>query len=296
MDFKVAICYNNSGDVIMKKNILEYNIEKEYELLDFLYSNIKNSKNNIKSFLKNGKVYVNGKIITKYNYLLKENDKVLIKLFQTDLDILYEDNDLIIVSKPSGLLTVDIDKGSGKTLYKEVSNYIKRNNKKNKIFIVNRLDRDTSGIVVFAKSEKVKQMLQNNWNEIVLVRKYIAVVEGVAKEKDVIKSYLNENKEHMVYSAKTGKIAITEYERIKHNNKYSMLNIYLKTGRKNQIRVHMKDIGHLIIGDKKYGSKENLIDRLMLHCELIEFKNPINNKIISITCPHPIEFDSVFNV
>jgi len=278
----------------MKKNIFEYNVNKKIELLEYLYEVVNKSKNNIKSFLKNGNVYVNDKVITKHNFILNVGDKVVIKTFNTSLDILYEDNDIIAVNKPSGLLTVSTDKIKNKTLYKEVSDHVKKKNKSNKIFIVNRIDKDTSGIVVFAKNEKVKEILQSKWNQIVKVRKYVAVVEGITDEKGRIESYLTENKEHIVYSSKSGKLAITDYERIKYNSKYSMLNVYLSTGRKNQIRVHMKDIGHFVVGDSKYGNKKSPINRLMLHSMYIEFINPINNKIITISCPYPIEFDSVF--
>ena len=272
----------------MKKNIYEYKVEKEYLLFDYLIDHVNDSKNNIKSFLKNGNIYVNSKCITKYNFIVKKGDNIIIKIYHTDIDILYEDNDLVIVNKDSGLLTIS-DGKSNNTLYKMVSNYVKLDNKNNKIFIVNRLDKDTSGIVVFAKSERVKKILQDNWNDIVLTRKYVAVVEGITDEVGTIKSYLNENKEHIVYSSNTGKLAITKYERVKYNNNYSMLNIYLYTGRKNQIRVHMKDIGHSVVGDKKYGSKSNPIGRLMLHCELLEFK--YNNKIISVKCKCPSSFN-----
>lgn len=278
----------------MKKNIFEYNVNKQVELLEYLYDVVNKSKNNVKSFLKNGNVYVNDKVITKHNYMLNLGDKVVIKTFNTSLDILYEDNDIIAVNKPSGLLTVSTEKIKDKTLYKEVSYYVKKKNKSNKIFIVNRIDKDTSGIVVFAKNEKVKEILQSKWNEIVKVRKYVAVVEGITDLKGRIESYLTENKEHIVYSSKTGKLAITDYERIKYNPKYSMLNVYLSTGRKNQIRVHMRDIGHSVVGDSKYGNKKSPINRLMLHSEYIEFISPLNNKIIKISCPYPIEFDSVF--
>jgi len=272
------------------KNIV-YKVDCNYLLLDYLLSNVNDSKNNIKSFLKNGNIYVNNKSITKYDYKLHNGDLITIKKYHTSLDVLYEDSDLIIVNKPSGLLTVSTDK-SNNTLYRRVSSYVKEKNKNNKIFIVNRLDKDTSGIVVFAKSEKVKKLLQDNWNKIVRTRKYVAVVEGVTDLKGEIKSYLNENKEYIVYSSNSGKLAITKYERVKFNNNYSMLNVYLLTGRKNQIRVHMKDINHPVVGDNKYGSK--IKSRLMLHCEKLEFINPINNKLISINCDYPIIFDDLF--
>ena len=193
----------------MKKNILEYRVEEQIELLEYLYSVVNKSKNNVKTLLKNGNVYVNDKSITKHNYMLNNDDKIVIKMFNTSLDILYEDEYIIAVNKPSGLLTVSTDKIKDKTLFREVSDYVKKSSKNNKIFIVNRIDKDTSGIVVFAKSERVKEILQSKWNDIVKIRKYIAVVEGVTLEKGTIKSYLSENKEHIVYSSKSGKLAIT---------------------------------------------------------------------------------------
>lgn len=277
----------------MKKNVREYKVDNKYLLQEYLINHVNDSKNNIKYFLKNGNVYVNDRCITKYDYIVNSGDTIVIKAYHTDLDILYEDTDLVIVNKDSGLLTISDGKNDN-TLYKQVSSYVKLNNKNNKVFIVNRLDKDTSGIVVFAKNEKIKKILQDNWNDIVLTRKYVAVVEGITDKSGIIKSFLNENSEHIVYSSNKGKLAITKYERVKYNSSYSMLNIYLHTGRKNQIRVHMKDINHSVVGDKKYGSKENPIGRLMLHCEELVFKKPITNKLISITCKYPTRFDSVF--
>ena len=277
----------------MKKNVREYRVDNKYLLFEYLISHVNDSKNNIKSFLKNGNIFVNNKCITRYDYIVNNGDIITIKAYHTDLDILYEDNDLVIVNKDSGILTIS-DGKSDNTLYKLVSNYVKLNNKNRKVFIVNRLDKDTSGIVVFAKNEKIKKMLQDNWNDIVLTRKYVAVVEGVTEKNGTIKSYLNENKEHMVYSSNSGKLAITKYERVKYNSNYSMLNVYLYTGRKNQIRVHMRDINHSVVGDKKYGVKDSPIGRLMLHCELLEFKNPITNKIVRVNCNYPTIFDNLF--
>lgn len=277
----------------MKNNILEYNVDKKAKLLDFLYEVVNKPKKNIKAFLKNECVYVNERVVRKHDFILEPKDKIVIKLFHTSLDILYEDEYLIIVSKPSGLLTISTSKEKERTLYKEVSSYVKKNIKNKKIFIVNRLDKDTSGIVVFAKDKKTKEILQTKWNDIVSVRKYVAIVNGVTDEKGIIKSYLSENKEHIVYSSNKGKLAITEYEKVKCNSKYSMLNIYLYTGRKNQIRVHMKDIGHSIVGDMKYGYKDDS-KRLMLHCEYIEFINPVNNKLIKVKSKYPSLFDDYF--
>ena len=176
------------------------------------------------------------------------------------LDIIYEDKDIIVINKPSGLLTISTEKEKNKTLFKEVSEYVKKSNPKIKIFIIHRLDKDTSGIVIFAKNQNIKYMYQNAWDKIVLKRGYIAVVNGNLRNNEGrIKSYLKETKTLLVYSSndkKDGKLAITDYKVIKKTNKYSMIDINIKTGRKNQIRVHMKDLGNPILGDKKYGDKK----------------------------------------
>lgn len=211
------------------------------------------------------------------------------------LDIIYEDKFLIAVNKKSGLLTIANDNEKENTLYNQVYTYLKQKHKNNKVFIVHRLDKDTSGLVIFAKSEKVKYKLQNNWDN--TKRYYYAIVNGnVEKEKDIIKSYLKETKTLLVYSSndnKRGKLAITEYEKIKSNNKYSLLKIDIKTGRKNQIRVHLNDINHSIVGDKKYGVNNNSVKRLCLHAYYLEFIHPITNEIIKIESKYPTIFNSL---
>ena len=270
----------------------KYIIDKEIILFDYLKEILPNkSKNNIKSLLKNECIYINNKKVTKYNYLLKENDILYIKYKTSNLDIIYEDNNIIVIDKPSGLLTISNEKEKVKTLYHYVLEYLKK--KKQKVFIIHRLDKDTSGIVIFAKNEKIKKLYQDNWNDLVIKRGYIAVVCGKTKDNDTIKSYLKENSNMMVYSAKDGKLAITHYEKIKSNNKYSMLQIYIDTGRKNQIRVHMKENGTPIIGDKKYGCKDNSLKRLGLHSNILIVKNPINNKILKFSSNYPKEFDEL---
>lgn len=215
------------------------------------------------------------------------------------LDIIYEDKEILVINKPSGILTVSTIKEKEKTLFHEVSDYVKKSNPKAKVFIINRLDKDTSGIVMFAKNKNVKYMYQNNWNSIVLQRRYVAVVNGVLENKnDVIKSYLKENKALFVYSSndkKNGKLAITNYKVIKENSKYSMLNVEILTGRKNQIRVHMSDINHPILGDKKYGNKKDGFNRLMLHALTLEIINPITNKKMEFTSKTPRVFETLFD-
>lgn len=191
------------------------------------------------------------------------------------LDIIYEDKNLLVVNKPSKMLTIS-DGKSDDTLYSMARNYVKKQHKSNKIFIVHRLDKDTSGVIVFAKSEKVKKYLQANWNDIAK-REYIGIVEGkILKDKGIIKEYLKEDKTHRVYATKNklGDLAETYYEVLNKNNKYSVVKIIIKTGKKHQIRVGFSNLGHPILGDKLYGSKNNNIKRLALHASLLELKMP----------------------
>lgn len=282
----------------MKQKVLE-----ESELLDFLLNNFKDLSNKkIKSLLKYDNIMVNNKTQNKYNYILKPNDIVSIKEYKTkrhdrDLNIIYEDKDIIVLDKRAGLLTMSTPKEKEKTLYHMVSDYIKQDNKKNNIFIIHRLDKDTSGIVIFAKSEKVKNLYQDDWNKICKKRSYIAIIEGKLDNKEgTIKSYLKENSNNVVYSTKDpdGKLAITKYKVIKENDKYSMLEVLIETGRKNQIRVHLKELGHPVIGDKKYDSSINPIKRLGLHANKLEIINPVTNKLNKYESNIPSIFKKMF--
>ncbi len=210
------------------------------------------------------------------------------------LDIIYEDRDIIVVNKPSKLLTISTDNEKEKTLFHKVISYEKKKNKNNKIFIVHRLDRDTSGIVLFAKSEQLKKKFQDNWDELVKVREYVAIVEGKPPKKSgTVRSWLKETKTLLVYSATRmgdGKEAITHYRQIMNNSKFTMLDILIDTGRKNQIRVHMSDIGCPIVGDKKYGSKTDPIRRMGLHANKLTIVHPITKKEMTFECDIPNSF------
>lgn len=211
------------------------------------------------------------------------------------MDIIYEDKELLVINKPPHYLTISTEKETTKTLYHEARTYLKKQNPQNKIFIVHRLDKETSGIVIFAKSNEKKQIIQDNWSN--TERMYYAIVEGtMPKEKDTLKSYLIETKTLEVHSTKDkrhGKLAITEYEVLKTNKKYSLLRIKIITGRRNQIRVQLSDINHPILGDKKYHSKENPLKRLALHAYYLEIKKP--HKYI-FTTPYPKEFKKIFDL
>ena len=200
------------------------------------------------------------------------------------LNILFEDKHLIIVNKPSGLPTIKSDKYRN-NLYSEVWDYLHKKNQK--LFVVHRLDADTSGLVVFAKSQKVKSNLQDNWDNV--LREYYCVVHGSTLDSGVIKSYLKETKTLYTYSSddkKNGKYAETHYEKISCNKNFSLLKVDIKTGRKNQIRVHMKDNNTPIVGDKKYGKKDGYRNMLLLASHVF-FVHPITRERIDIKLDIP---------
>lgn len=270
-------------------------VKNESSLLEYLYNNISNmSKNNIKSLLKNG-VYVNDKKTTKYDYKLKQNDVIeivhkIIDKSYNKINIIYEDKDLIVIDKPYGMLTISTEKEKEKTLYHFVLEYLK--SKKQKVFVVHRLDKETSGVIIFSKNEKMKLILQNNWNELVKTRKYMAIVDGKIEEKEgTYKSFLAENKNHKVYNSnsKDGKLAITKYKKIKENNNYTLVEIEILTGRKNQIRVQFASNNHSIIGDTKYGTSK--ANRMYLHATQITIVHPITKKEMTFNSNLPDDFN-----
>lgn len=256
------------------------------------------AKNKVKTLVKLGYIYINGKSIKKLPYIVNIDDEIIIDdSVKSDLGIIYEDNNYLVINKPNGLLTISTsnsNKYNENTLYREVREYL--NSKHEYAFIVNRIDKETSGIVIFVKHEWLKKKLQDNWNDIVKKRKYIALVSGKISKSGRIDNYLYEDKLTFSHSTNIGgKRAITNYIPIKYNNKYTLLDINIETGRKNQIRVHMSEMKHPIVGDKKYYSKDNSFKRLMLHHYEISLINPIDNKLITFKSKIPNEFNSIFN-
>lgn len=258
------------------------------------------SNKTIKNYIKYKMVKVNNKVITNSSYLLNNGDVVEICFEKRivpeyNLDILYEDDYLIAINKPCGLLSISNEKEKFVTAYRMISDYVKTQNKKNMIFVVHRLDQDTSGVLMFCKNEKIRDKMQENWNSIVRKRGYIALVDGKLSGNKTIRSFLNEDRQQFVYSSKNGigKEAITHYSVLKRNNNYSMLQVFIDTGRRNQIRVHLSEQGTPIVGDKKYKCKTNPIKRLCLHANILEFIHPVSKKIITINCEAPEEFNKI---
>lgn len=267
-------------------------------LFDFLRENLSVSKNNVKSLLIRETVLVNNKIETKYNFIVKKGD--VVKIGSTKIDsnygdikIIYEDKDYIVVNKPSGLLTISKEDNleNKNNLYSIILKFLKKRNSNSKLFVVHRLDKDTSGVILFAKKEILMTKLQDTWNEDT-VRLYYAVVNGTPKKMDVLKSYLTE-KDLLTYSAKEGKLAITEYQVIKSNKQFSLLDISIKTGRRNQIRVQLNDIGHPIVGDTKYAAGQKKYKRMYLHAYKLEIINPVDKKKLIFTSDMDNDFRKI---
>lgn len=210
------------------------------------------------------------------------------------LDIIYEDKELLVINKPPKLLTIS-NGDINTTLYSLASSYVKKSHKSNKVFIVHRLDKETSGVILFAKNEKIKKYLQEHWNDIA-TRDYIAILEGHLKtKKGIIKNYLLEDKTHRVYVSPTkkGVYAETSYEVINETSKNTIVKINIKTGKKHQIRVGFSNLGYPIIGDEKYNSKTNPIKRLGLHANKLILN--LNNKLYSFETKIPNEFKKYLN-
>lgn len=273
-------------------------VNETNELYTFLRNNLTNmSKNNIKSLLKNENIYVNNKVITKYNHIVNKNDIIIvgssIKTKDINLKIIYEDDNIIVVDKPTKLLTISNKNEKEETLYRKISDYLKKENKK--VFVIHRLDYDTSGIIMFAKNQKVQKLYQDNWNTLAKEREYTAVVEGKTNDNGHIESYLKQTKTLLVYSSKNkdGYFSITDYQKINNNDKYSLLKIYISTGRRNQIRCHMYDINHPIAGDTRYKSKTNPLGRLCLHASTLKITNPLTNELMIFKSDIPNEFINI---
>ena len=295
------------------QNIKEYPVNKEIELLEFLYQIYRDqSRNNVKSILSKRHVAVNGLPVTQFNYMLYKGDIVQVSKEQFDrslvvkqetkkkvnINIVYEDNDILVFNKPNGLLTIESDHEKTETAYKLVLEYMSQKDKHARCFQVHRLDKETSGLLLFTKSYELKELLSKNWNSLVKERGYVAVVEGqMPKKEGTIINWLKETDTHLMYDSKKngdGIKAITNYKVIKESPKYSLLNVIIETGRKNQIRVAMNELGHPIVGDDKYGNPSDPLKRLGLHASTLKFKHPITKEIMSFKADIPAVFKKLF--
>ena len=287
------------------RSIKEWQVYKQTTLMDFLIFKMPDTpRKTIKSLLTHHQVAVGGVPVSQYNYALYPEDVVTVsknriaKHERRPLPIIYEDDDIIAINKPSGLLSVATEREKGRTAYRLVSDYIVSKDPKARIFVVHRLDEDTSGVLLFAKNHEVREALQNAWQDIVSCRAYYAVVEGaMEQEEGTLKDYLAQDNFQLIYVTKSkskGKLAITHYKLIKTKEGLSLLDIHIDSGRKNQIRVQLGHIGHHVIGDDKYGEPVDPIKRLGLHAYQLTFVNPLNGKVYDIKADMPEEFKKLF--
>ena len=260
------------------------------------------SGNRVNGLLHRGQVKLRGEVTTQFDSPVNEGDAVAINftrpytvLRHPRLQLVYEDEYVVVVNKGYGLLSVS--RGAAKpetTAYNIVKNYLKECDSRQKVFIVHRLDRDTSGLMMFAKTPEAKEAMQHNWNNMVLERKYVAVVEGnVENDEGVIRSYLGETSAHEVFSTQDpqqGKLAVTRYKVLARGQGRSLVEYSLDTGRKNQIRVHSRELGHPIVGDRRYGASQSPIGRLCLHARTLRFVHPQSRNDMNFQLPVPAKF------
>lgn len=295
-----------------------YKVNKSEVLMEFLLRKCNTSRNNVKSLLTRRQVLVNGSVVTQFDFPLGKDDEVKLakksvqgnvmpssaraekktrkKVEQKTIKIIYEDDDFIAIDKPVGLLSVESDK-EFESAFSHVLEYLQENGKTSRPYILHRIDKETSGVLVFAKNPKVYSSLKLHWNECVTLREYHAVVNGVLEKKeDTIVSYLKENVNNLVYVTedRTAQKAVTHYRVIKENAQYSLLRVQIDTGKKNQIRVQMKSIGHSIVGDEKYGEKKSPLERLGLHASKLTFIHPFTKAEITISASVPASFRALF--
>ena len=303
-----------------------HKVARSDELLEFLLKKLNTSRNNVKSLLSRRQVLVNGSVVTQFNFALAKDDevkiaregiregqgadaKVALKTPQKTVrgkgaqsqpvpkvTILYEDEDFIAVDKPVGLLSVESDKEQ-QCAFGQVLQYLQGKDKALRPFMLHRIDKETSGVLLFAKNIKVHSMLRMHWNDLVQTREYVAVCEGAfEKKEDTIVSYLRENANNLVYSTQdpTGQRAVTHYKVEKEGNGYTFVRVQIDTGRKNQIRVHMQLIGHPIVGDDKYGHTKNPLERLGLHASCLTLIHPITKELMTFRASVPAVFRKLF--
>lgn len=284
----------------------QFKVTEETELLLFLLEKLApQGRNSVKSLLAHGQVSVDDRVEKLYNHPLKVGQLVTVRKDRTTvvpalvaLKILYEDDDVIVINKDAGLLSIATPQETELTAYRQLTAHVRITNPNNRIFVLHRLDRETSGVMMFAKSEKVQQSMQESWKEVVKERMYVALVEGMVKKtQGTITSWLKESSTLKMYSSphpNDGQHAVTHYKVIQSNRNYSLVEVHLETGRKNQIRVHMQDIGHPVASDKKYGAKTKPFSRLGLHARVLSFVHPTTGKLMRFETDIPKQFLSQF--
>ena len=262
------------------------------------------SRSKVKTMLTNRVILVDNTITTQYNFALTPGMKVQVSKAKNNrefknpmLKLVYEDAYIIVVEKKEGLLSVSTEHQKERTAQHILNEYVKRSHRNNRVFVVHRLDRETSGLMMYAKDEKTQNTLRDNWQDIVTDRRYVAIVSGeMEKDGGTVESWLTDHKLYVSsspYDDGEGKYAVTHYKTIKRANGYSLVELELETGRKNQIRVHMSELGHPVIGDERYGSECNPLGRLALHAFKLCFYHPVTGEVMQFETPYPTNFKTL---
>lgn len=281
-----------------------YVVNDEAPLLEWLIANIKGSRSKIKATLQGRGIKVNGKCVTQFDFPLKPGMKIAVSQTKKNdqfksryVKLVYEDRWLVVVEKNIGILSMAAGHKS-LNVKSVLDNYFQKTGQKCRAHVVHRLDRDTSGLMVYAKDMETEQIFEHNWHEIVYDRRYVAVVSGeVAENEGTIANWLKDNKAYVTYSSPVdngGKYAVTHFHVLDRTTEHSLVEYQLETGRKNQIRVHSADMGHPVCGDTKYGNGDDPIHRLCLHACVLCFWHPVTRERMEFDTPVPTSFRQIF--
>lgn len=279
-------------------------VKENAPLLEYLINNVSESRSKLKATLQGRGIAVNGRMVTQFDYQLKAGDKIIISRHKKQnqfksryVKIVYEDRWLVVVEKNIGILSMAAGHSS-LNVKSVLDDYFLKSRQKCRAHVVHRLDRDTSGLMVYAKDIETEQILEHNWHQIVYDRRYVAVVSGEMEQNSgTIANWLKDNKAYITYSSPTdngGKYAVTHFQVLNRTTEHSLVEYKLETGRKNQIRVHSADMGHPVCGDMKYGNGDDPLHRLCLHAYMLCFTHPVTGKPMEFSTPIPTAFRSLF--
>ncbi len=294
----------NQGSRQRKERYKVMRVEESAPLLEWLLANSGQSKSKTKATLQNRGVKVNKRLVTQFDFMLTPGDEVTISLskkndqFQSRyLKLVYEDRFLLVIEKNCGILSMAAGHSS-LNVKKVLDDYFHKSHQRCTAHVVHRLDRDTSGLMIYAKDIQTAQLLEHDWHNIVYDRRYVSVLSGqVENNEGTIANWLKDNKSYVTYSSPVdngGKYAISHFHLLNRSEKYSLVDFKLETGRKNQIRVHAADMGHPVCGDIKYGNGDNPIHRLALHAYVLCFYHPITHRPMEFETAIPVSFRSLF--
>lgn len=298
--------YNTKFNTAQGGDATVYTVTDETSapLLEFLINNVSESRNKLKSTLQGRGIKINGKVVTQFDAPLKPGDRVAVSSHKNNnifksryVKIVYEDRWIVVVEKNIGILSMAAGHSS-LNVKSVLDDYFHKSRQKCRAHVVHRLDRDTSGLMIYAKDIDTEQILEHNWHQIVYDRRYVALVSGeMENDEGTIANWLKDNKAYVTYSSPVdngGKYAITHYHVLNRTTEHSLVEYRLETGRKNQIRVHSADMGHPVCGDTKYGNGDDPLHRLCLHAYVLCFTHPVTGERMEFATPIPTSFRSMF--